>query len=503
MAEICQTALAMTEKWNLAHSAEQHVAQLKQAIEQLNESNDQLHFEITNRQRAETALRHHALHDPLTDLPNRLLLLERIERSIERSKRHEDYQYAVLYLDLDNFKVINDSMGHDVGDDMLVEIGRRLNTSLRLLDTASRPLDDTAARLGGDEFTILLDGIKHPDDATRTAERILELLSAPMDIGGHEIRSTASIGIAVSQNDYDNPGDIIRDADTALQEVKESGKGHHLEFKYQMRQRAVTRLQLEQDLRKAVERRQLHLLYQPLVCLTNGRVEGLEALLRWQHPTRGLISPMEFIPIAEATGTIVEIGEWVLREACRQGRQWYDRFQHQGPPFITVNVSPNQFVFKDFCQTVDQVLQETGMNARLLKLEITESVVIADKELAAKTLEECNAHGVEVFLDAFGSGYSSLSHLHTLPISAIKIDRSFITEMSLDGRHAATVQAIQTLARNRGMKVVVEGIETHDQLVQIQTLDCDLGQGYYFAKLVESTQAEALMESPTPWRKSA
>ncbi len=502
-AEVSQIAMAMTEKWSITRSNEVYVSNLQHTKDQLQKSNDRLYREVSNRKAAEEKLRHSAFHDPLTDLPNRALLLEQIERSIERSKRHEDYNFAVLFLDLDNFKVINDSLGHQKGDELLIEVAHRLQTSLRMLDTTSRPANDTAARLGGDEFIIHLDGLQHPGDATMVAERVLDQLSAPMILHGHEIQVTASIGVALDENGYHGAGDILRDADTALQEAKANGKGKYLVFSKKMRQRAIHRLQMEEDLRKAINRQELRLQYQPIVSLTSGHIEGFEALLRWDHPESGLISPQAFIPIAEETGLIITIGEWVLREACRQGRVWQDKYQNLKAPYISVNLSPKQFANANLMQSIQRVLQETGLGPRHLKLEITENAVIENNELAAKILKGCQELGIEIYLDDFGTGYTSLSYLHDLPINAIKIDQAFTKDMSLNGQHAATIQAIQTLAQNRGMKVIVEGIEILEQLCQVQVLDCEFGQGYYFSKPLDAEQAEAMLLSTPTWLKSA
>lgn len=495
-AEIQQLAYAMTEKWRMMHD-------LRHAVAGLEQSNQQLQHEVAERRRAEDRMRHSALHDSLTELPNRALLMERLERCIARGKRHPDYMYAVLFLDVDDFKVINDSLGHQTGDELLRQIAQRLPSTLRLLDSASRPSEDTMARFGGDEFVVLLDGIRQAEDAHRVAARIAQSLGEPFEIDGRHVTATVSVGIAVGGSNYDEPGDILRDADTALYHVKGENKGKVRIFSEEMHARAVARMEMEHDLRLAIERNQFDLKYQPIVSLESGRIECFEALLRWNHPQRGPIAPNQFVHVAEQCGAIVPIGQWVLREACRRAADWRDHVPDQYPFSVSVNMSVRQLADKEVLNQIDDILAETNLDPACLNLEITESMMLGDEKTTAWLLDECRRRGIAVHMDDFGTGYSSLSVLHMLPIDAIKLDRSFVRNMSVDGKHAATVQAVVMLARNRGFKVIAEGVERPEHLAQLQALDCDLAQGYYFSKPVDDVTASHLLNTSGNWRRSA
>ncbi len=485
-AEVWQLASAQARKRQAETAARNHGLELQAANKRLEE-------EIAARSRVEDKLKHDALHDGLTDLPNRLLLTERIERCIERSKRFPDYKYAVLFLDLDDFKLINDTMGHTIGDHLLMEVANRINKSLRSLDTPARLDDQTPARLGGDEFVVLLDGIKTPDDAYQVADRIHKAIGQKMVIAGHEIVVTTSMGVALSREDYQVPDDILRDADAALYNSKANGKGRVGVFDEKIHQQVMNRLRLSSDLRKAIELGQLRLLYQPIVSLESNKLESFEALVRWEHPEMGCISPVLFIPLAEETGTIHDLGKWVLREACQQLRIWHDQYPDMGHVTMSVNVSSKQLVLRDFIPCVIETLATTGLQGLDLNIEVTESVLIDNAEAACHSLEALGALGIHIHLDDFGTGYSSLSYLHQLPFDAIKIDRSFVKDMALDGRNANIVQAIQVMASNRHMSVIAEGIERVDQLVQLQTLDCNSGQGYYLSRPVDAKTAQAML----------
>lgn len=495
--EVRQLACALSQKRHLAKQAALRMQDLQEMVEartaELRQANDRLQEEVAARTAAEEKLKYDALHDGLTGLPNRVLLTERIERCLERAKREEDYRYALLFLDLDNFKLINDTVGHTVGDQLLVEVAQRLQSCLRALDTASRLKHQMASRLGGDEFVVLLDGMKSPENAEQVAHRLLRAVSQPAMIAGQEVHVSVSIGLAQGSREYMVPDEILRDADAALYNVKAEGKGRVGVFNQAIREQIVTRLRLSNDLRRAIESHQLRLLYQPIVELESGRVESFEVLLRWNHPSLGAVSPALFIPIAEETGSIQEVGLWVLKESCRQLRIWHDEFPEHRKLSVSVNVSAKQFGDSGFPAAVERVLVETGLKPSDLNLEITESALMA-REDASKLVEAVRAKGVGLHLDDFGTGYSSLSYLDQLPFDAIKIDRSFVRDMSLDRRHANIVQAIQTMAVNRRMRVIAEGIESLDQLVQLQTLDCSSGQGFFFSRPVEAPEARQLLE---------
>ena len=485
---------------------QQALDELEQRVQErtaaLHETNESLQHQIDERRKAEQRLRHDALHDILTGLPNRALLLDRIEQCIKRSKRDSDYLFAVLFLDVDEFKVINDSLGHRAGDALLVELAHRLMQSVRTVDTAARRSINTTARVGGDEFVVLLDEIRHPDDACAVATRIHQAMGASFELAGHELVVTTSIGIATNQTPYDQPDELLRDADTALYQAKEHGKDRQEVFNQQMRARAIARLEIEADLRKAIERSQFHLVYQPIICLSTGRITSLEALIRWDHPAKGLVPSETFIPIAEQTGLIIPIGEWVLRTACRQASAWCDQFTREQLS-VTVNLSSMQFSRNDLVSQVDAALSESGLDPTLLKLEITESVVMENAEEHTAVLKELRTRHLDLSMDDFGTGYSSLSYIHNLPIASIKLDRSFVNNMTADGEHAATINAVVTLAHNRGMQVIAEGVETIEQLAQLQALECDFGQGYYFSKPLAADRAAALIAAGGHWLKSA
>jgi len=455
--------------------------------------------DITERKQAEEQARHDAFHDKLTGLPNRALFIDRLSVAIERTKRHAEFLFAVLFLDLDRFKNINDSLGHMVGDQLLIAVARRLESCLRP--------GDTVARLGGDEFVLLLDNIKGDSDAMFVAERIQQEVMLPFNLGGHVINTiTTSIGIAHSVTGYDRPEECLRDADTAMYRAKASGRARHEVFDTAMHQRAVALLQLEMDLRRAVESAQrgepeFRLHYQPIVALEEGccrdgkgaRITGFEALVRWQHPERGLVPPAEFISMAEETGLIIPLGEWVLREACRQMRAWQVAYPAAAALMISVNLSSNQLSQPELVEQIEHILRETGLEAASLKLEITETVLMNNPEFAAVKLDGIKAIGVQLCLDDFGTGYSSLSYLHRFPFDILKIDRFFVSRMGVAGDNWEIVHTIATLARNLNLRVVAEGVETAEQAGQLQSMQCDYGQGYFFSKPLPADVAEALL----------
>ena len=442
-------------------------------------------IDITERRRMEEKLLFDTLHDALTGLPNRTLFMERLQQAIATSQANPSYQFAVMFLDLDRFKVINDSLGHMLGDQLLVAIARCLETCLRP--------GDTVAHLGGDEFTILLAPIQQISDALQVAERIQSMLKQPFNLSGYEVFTTASIGIAPSTITYESPSDLLRDADTAMYRAKERGKACHAVFDVAMYNRAVSLLQLETDLRRAIERDELLVYYQPIISLKTCKIIGFEALARWQHPRRGLIPPAEFIPVAEETGLIAAIGHWVLHSACKQMHQWHQQFSHIPPLSLSVNLSVRQFSRLDLADQIRQVLQDTQLPASSLKLEITESSIMQNSELAAMLLEQLKAIPIQLSIDDFGTGYSSLSRLHQFPIDTLKIDRSFVGSMSDQIANVDIAQAIVRLAHSLGMDVVAEGLESAAQLAQLRQMGCEYGQGYYFSPPVPADDAAELI----------
>jgi diguanylate cyclase (GGDEF)-like protein len=470
---------------------------------ELRKANQTLESEIARRRTAEERLRHDALYDALTDLPNRSLLMGHLSRCVERAKRSPDYAFAVLFLDIDNFKVINDSLGHRLGDEVLIESARRLGAGLRSLDTVVRVAKDAAARLGGDEFVILLEDIHRPSDAILVAERIQQELSVPIRLDGRDVAVSVSIGIVLREGTCEEPEEVLRNADTAMYRAKQAGKGGYAVFNETMHVEALARLELEHALRSALDKKQLYVLYQPIVLLETGWIESFEALLRWNHPNRGVVMPGEFIPIAEETGLIVSLGRWVLREACEQLRVWNQQLPPERALSISVNVSRRQLVERGFCDDVERILGETGLDAHQLNLEITESTIIAGCESIGESLHRLKTLGVGLHMDDFGTGYSSLSCLHRVPFDVLKIDQAFIRPGEARREYAAVIHAIITLARNLNMRVTAEGIETGEQLAGILALGCDCAQGHHFSRPVDASTAQTLLAGEPTWSSSA
>jgi len=432
--------------------------------------------------------------DPVTGLPNRLLFLDRLGRAIDRQKRHSQGQFAVLLLDLDRFKTINDSLGYAAGDQLLVMVAKRLEEGLRAEDLVVRYGESQSlARLGGDEFAILLEDLKRASDATRVAHRLHATMKRSFQIEGHEIYATVSIGIALSATGYENPDDVVRDAEIAMHRAKAHGKARHEIFDSQMHARAMMRLRVETDLHQAIEKKEFVLHYQPIVRLQSGRVHGFEALIRWQKPGQGFVSPVDFIPIAEETGLIIPLGEWILNEACDQMRQWQNQFPDFGPLLMSVNLSGKEFLQPGLVKRINHALQRTGLPAECLKLEITESVIMDNASEATTMLEQLRALGAQISIDDFGTGYCSLSYLHTFPLDVLKVDRSFVSRMSDTPTNAEIVRTIVVLAHNLGLEVIAEGVETETDVERLRALGCEYAQGYYFSRPLSAEQATEVL----------
>ena len=443
--------------------------------------------DITLRKKAEEKLRYDARHDILTGLPNRQALLTNLKEALANSSNKEDEILATLFLDLDGFKTVNDSLGHNVGDDLLKIVSKRLLKCVRE--------HDTVARIGGDEFTILLEKTQGISQITSIAERIKESISKPIILSGQEVFVNVSIGIATSELRYTNPNDMLRDADVAMYQAKARGKGCYVLFDENMFANATRNLRLANDLRKAIENNELELYYQSVKSLEKNSVCRFEALMRWHHPTFGMISPLDFIPLAEENGLITDLDNWGLAEACKQMREWQIENPALEDLIVAVNASNTQFAQVGFVETVQKVLIETGLAPKCLQLEITETAIATSLENNVQVMKELNKIGVNIALDDFGTGYSSLNYLHELPIKTIKIDRSFINRMTAETNGAEIVNTIISLARSLKMEVVAEGIETNDQLDQLRQIGCDFGQGYLFSRPIPAKKALKLINS--------
>jgi diguanylate cyclase (GGDEF)-like protein/PAS domain S-box-containing protein len=443
--------------------------------------------DITDRKRAEERLIHDAFHDPLTGLPNRALFMDRLGQAVERWRRNRQQSFAVIFLDLDRFKTVNDSLGHMVGDRLLIEVGRRLSMCARA--------GDTVARLGGDEFTLLLEGARDAHAAVHMAERVQEQLGVPFDLVGHQLSTSASIGIALSGIGETRAEDILRDANIAMHRAKSAGKARHQVFDAAMHSQAIEILRLETELRRAVTGREMRVCYQPIVSLRDGRVESAEALVRWQHPERGLVFPERFLSTAEETGLIIEIDRLVLEEACRHVGQWRRRGTAGPAPSVTVNLSAKHFSVPDLAERVGELLARHDLEPSALKLEITESVLMGDAEAVKATLTRLRQMGVDLYLDDFGTGYSSLSYLHRFPISALKIDRSFVSRIGAGGEQSELARAIVTMAHSLNLSVIAEGIETDAQLANLREMGCESGQGHLFSRPVDVASIAALLKN--------
>ena len=474
-------------------AAKQKVCQLNLELEQrvrdrtseLEKANQQLKEEIVQRQITQKKLLYLAMYDPLTDLPNRILFMQRLNLLLQQSEARRRNLFAVLFLDCDRFKLINDSLGHFVGDQILREIARRIKLCLKP--------SDTLARFGGDEFMVLLSPLPYLDQASAIAEKIQHKLQQPFEVNRHQLFISASIGIVLGNRDYKLAEHILRDADTAMYQAKKRGKACHQVFNPKMHRNASKRLKLETDLRLALERQELAVYYQPIMSLATESLIGFEALVRWNHPERNFVSPGEFIPIAEETGLIVPLGLWVMRSACRQFSIWQQR-HGLAKLKISVNLSVKQFCQPDLIEQIDQILRETQLDSQSLKLEITESAIVDNAEAAALLFQKLRQRKIQLSIDDFGTGYSSLSYLHRFPVNTLKIDRCFVSRIGKDGENLEIIQAIITLAKQLGMSVVAEGIETLQQKDYLKLLGCDEGQGYLFAKPLPAHEVESFFD---------
>lgn len=446
--------------------------------------------DITDKKHAEEQLEYKATHDTLTGLPNRALFMARLEQSLEKAQKNPSHRVSVLFIDLDRFKYVNDSLGHQIGDELLVKIAERLKDCMRPRDLV--------ARLGGDEFTILVEGKHQPEEVVRIAERIQDKFALPFDLSGHEVYSSASIGILNISEKHKTPEDLMRDADTAMYQAKRAGKARHEVFDENMRAAVTETLKLETELRRAIEKQELDVYYQPIYSLITGNLEGFEALARWNHRDFGVISPDKFIPLAEEIGVIDPLGEQILEKSCRQMVSLKKRFFDDELPILSVNLSSKQFAQPKLVQKIQRILEETGFPARRLKLEITESVFFDYKDAAKQMLNELREIGVEINIDDFGTGYSNLSYLLQLPISTLKIDRSFISPITAEENNVEIIQTILALARSLGLKVIAEGVETEDQLNQLKKLNCEGAQGYYFSKPMAFEDVEIYLNEKLP-----
>ena len=441
--------------------------------------------DITDKKRAERRLAFDALHDALTGLPNRTLFLERLQVAFRNAQRAAGVSFAVCYLDFDRFKLVNDSFGHSIGDKLLIEIASRLRSLA--------PKGETVARLGGDEFAILIENIDEVDEAISKAESIRNEMARPFAFGESRIQSTVSIGIAPWSRQYEQPEMILRDADTALSEAKHAGRDRCEVFSSEMREASVKFLENDTDLRGAAERGEFRAYYQPIVELKTGRLAGFESLIRWEHPDRGLVSPGEFIHIAEETGMIFQIGEWMLRQTCRQLAAWQSAYSEANKLWVAVNVSAKQFMQADVENLVSRLIGETGVRAESLKLELTETAMAENLSHVANVMSKLKRLGIKLSIDDFGTGYSSLSNLHLLPLDTLKIDRSFVNHMTASSENREIIKTVASLATSLKLDIVAEGVETEEQLHQLRALGCDFGQGFYFAPPLDAPAAEALI----------
>lgn len=467
------------------------------SIAPLQNSQDELHqlavqvIDITERKRAEEQLTHDAIHDGLTGLANRAFFMNQLQMALKMSERHSGYEFAILFVDVDRFKRINDSLGHVVGDQLLVAIA---NVLIRCTKST-----DTVARLGGDEFAILLEDVHDVHDAIRVAQRIQDDLVPPFRLAGHDVVTTASIGIVLSAADYQHGTELMRDADIAMYRAKDNGRNCYEVFDKVMHARAVQMLKLEADLQRAIDQQEFMAYYQPVVSLTTGQLSGFEALIRWQPTDQPMISPNQFIPLAEDNGMIVPIGEWMLQLACQQFRAWQQEFPLTANLQISVNLASRQLAEDSLIDQIDHILQSTGLAGACLKLELTERMLMENSSVVVSRLQQLKERNIQLSIDDFGTGFSSLSYLHQFPIDTLKIDRSFVDQMDITTGQSGIVQAIVNLAHALDMDAIAEGIETQQQVQTLQTLGCEYGQGYYFARPLPAEEVRSLLANWSTW----
>lgn len=513
--EIQQLACAISEKWKLGIQAALTKEQLEEMIcryakdlqvanielansnADLLEVNGRLKNEMKARRQAAKRIRHIAYHDALTKLPNRVNLMERLQKCLETSRQQSNYRFAVLFIDVDDFKLINDTLGHRAGDQLLSEIATAMSKSFRAGRVFSRRSIDTVARLGGDEFVILLDNVPDVQSVICVAERIRQAVCRPVEIGDRRFVPSISIGGAMSQDEYEDAVDIMRDADTALYDAKDKGKGCIVMFDEAMRVRVLERAGIENDLRSAIARREFVVYYQPIIFLATGQIFGFEALVRWQHPMRGLLPPDAFLPIAEEAGMIDAIGRQVLEKVTRQVAEWRDAYPHARDLAISVNLSASQLVGDGLLEFIDQCIESHDLSASALRIELTESTAMQNYQRSLTIIDAFTSRGIDVHLDDFGTGYSSLSVLHQLPLSAIKLDKSFVKHLKRGIETEATISALLMISENRKIKVIAEGIETEEQAARLRNLGCEIGQGYLFSRPQLAQALNDLLEAGT------
>jgi len=496
--QIKQQQAYLQKERSARQAAQNQVEQLNLELEQrvkertarLEEANQELKKEIIERHKVQKRLHHQAYYSKLTGLPNRTLFLERLEDAVSRQKHQPDYRFSVLFIDGDRFKVINDSLGHTIGDQLIISMARRLEGSTRLIDTL--------AHFGGDEFALLLEEIRNLEEVTDIAEQIHQDFLAPFHVDQHTVYLNISTGITFYMGEDRPPQEILRDAETAMYRAKALRQGRYQIFDSAMHANAVSLLRLEMDLRQALKRHEFFLQYQPIVSLTTGKISGFEALVRWQHPERGFIPPNQFIPAAEETGLIVPIGRWILKEACQQLRIWQECYLSYFPIAISINLSTKQFLQADLMDQLDKILHGVEIDGNLIKLEITESVIM-ENDKSDVLIQQFRDRQIQVCLDDFGTGYSSLSYLQRLKVDTLKIDRSFLGDLDHNKDNLKIVEAIITLAHQLGMDVTAEGVETIAQIKQLQALGCEMAQGYFFAKPLDHDRAAQLIVNPPQW----
>jgi diguanylate cyclase (GGDEF)-like protein len=483
-AEVLQIAIALSEKWDLRRAAKLKMDELERMVCERT-------IELT----------HQAYHDKLTGLANRHLFNDKLATAVRKAGESSDYAFAVLFLDFDRFKIINDSLGHEAGDRVLQGIAERLTAALSL--AGPRVGDAVAARLGGDEFTILIDGTTKRLDASAFADNLLQLLAGPYKIDSREVFCTASIGLTCSSLHYQNAEHALRDADTAMYHAKAAGKARYALFDRRMHQQVTSRMEMESDLRHALERGQFLMHYQPIIELATGKLKGFEGLVRWNHPTRGVIQPMEFIPCCEEIGLIVPLGLWILNRACEQLKNWQNKFPQLPNLSMAINVSVRQLLSPHLVAELAEVLARFEIDPATLTLEITESAMIGNTQAAIDMLAQIRLLGVQLNQDDFGTGYASLSSLHLFPLTGLKIDRSFMTDIAVRRDYRAVVQAVIDLAKNLNMNLIAEGVETPQQAELLRSMGCNQAQGFYFAPPQDAVAAEGFIGSQLPNKAKA